>query len=128
MAFTPKTWATGDVITAAELNRIETGVNQTDAKLASDVRFIASGRVASDGTGTSLPSGWSSSRTGTGEYTINMSGGGTAYSVVVQPITLGTYAIVPMTSIGSSAFYVDLRRATTEALVDASFTFQVVWH
>ncbi len=71
MAFVPTTWVDGSApaITAAQMNRIETGIDEAHS---GDVDFLGNntvaiyvGRLASDGSATSLPSGWSSSRTGT---------------------------------------------------------------
>jgi hypothetical protein len=79
VAFTPTTWVDGTTaITAAQLNRIETGVNDAHASMAfGGVISGAGGVVTLNG-----PSGWSVTKQATGIHRITHNLGITDYSVV----------------------------------------------
>lgn len=89
MAFTPTTWVDGTTpITAAELNRIEQGIEDAHAGDVDDQ--VYSGRVSSSGlslAGTSTISGWSVTKPSTGNYEVNHGLALTLqrYSVVITP-------------------------------------------
>lgn len=104
MPFTKTTWVDGSepAITAAQLNRIETGVDDAhagalDANAITPAKttFMDSnganagiyvGYVAANGTAVRLPAGWSSASGATGIYTITHNLGSTSYAIFTNSL------------------------------------------
>ena len=81
MAFTPKVWAEEDPITAAELNRVETGVDDAHDDIAAIRASFYSVAFDGDGTPRRMPTGFSVARTATGRYTVTHPLGTAAFAV-----------------------------------------------
>jgi len=98
MAFTPKTWVETDPITAAELNRMEDGIDVAAAHAAN--AFV--GWVDDAGAAVDLPAGWTCSRTSTGVYQVNISPALASiyYSVAIAQVAPGTPANVRLVAVG----------------------------
>lgn len=84
------------------------------------------GIVASTGTGRLLPSGWSSLKTGTGNYTIthNLGLTSTTYAVVATLAGGGT-GFVEIDAQSANSFNVDTF-SSTSSLTDHQFNFVVI--
>lgn len=82
------------------------------------------GVVNSTGGAIYLPSGWSSAKTGTGQYTITHNLGTTNYGVV--PTIVGnTGAYSSITSNGANTFIVGTNTTSTQVAADNAFSFVV---
>jgi hypothetical protein len=112
MPFTPKTWAEDDPITPAELNRIETGVDDAHAGKIDAPRyaFLVDGVP---GTPTISLAGWAVERISTGFYR------------VTAPSSLGAYTVQLTAYRGASA--ADTRIAVMNQRESVTqFTFRTV--
>ena len=82
MPFVPKTWVETNPITAAELNRIETGVDDAHADTAALQASFYSVAFDGDGTPRRMPTGFSVVRNDTGRYTVTHPLGTASFGVV----------------------------------------------
>lgn len=79
------------------------------------------GNVASGGTATSLPSGWTSAKTGTGAYTVTHNLGSTDYGVSITS-SGGQFGVFAVYAINSNSF--DCSTVSLAAsLADCAFSF-----
>ena len=101
---------------------IPNGVASTDAVNKSQLDAkVYGGQVSSTGTAVYLPSGWSSSRSALGNYTITHNLGTTSYAPVVTASGGGTHAAY--FALATNSFQV--ATTNTGALIDAAFAFTV---
>jgi hypothetical protein len=129
MAFTKTNWVDGTTpISAAELNRIEAGIEDAHAGSV-DAGFreaigVYAGRVNSDGTAEDLPSGWTSTRTGEGQYTITHNLGGAIQATLAVAASAAAHFV---TRSGGSNNIVSFRVWNDNGnLEDRGFVFLIV--
>lgn len=131
MAFTKKTWVTGETITAEALNRVEQGVGDAHAALP-QLGAVYSGVIGEGGVpADNLPSGWSVSHVPTGVYTITH---GLAIAAQERFVILctaregsGGYVrdvTFAVHTVGSNSFVVDAEYEL--GLLDTAFSFIVI--
>lgn len=94
--------------------------NQLVPKKYCDTRSFG-GQVASDGTATALPTGWTSSKPGTGQYTVTHNLGTTSYGVAALAID-ANWRTINCSAITANSFSVITWNATP-ANADLPFTF-----
>lgn len=100
------------------------GTGASTANGAKENLGIYHGRVNSAGTAIRLPSGWTSSRTATGAYTVTHNLGTTAYTPMISVTDVsGVIAVVAATS---TTIQVLTSLRSTGADTDAPFAFSIV--
>ena len=83
MAYSPTTWVDGTTaITATQLNRIETGVDDAHDEAVAIRALFHSVAFDGDGTPQRMPSGWSVVRDEVGRYTVTHPLGTVSFGVV----------------------------------------------
>ena len=82
-----------------------------------------SGYINSDGTAGHLPSGWSSSRSGVGQYTITHNLGTSNYTTLAIPV--GANDIVKINSVGTNSVSLVFLDSKTQSLTDNQFYFTI---
>ena len=86
------------------------------------LRSIFSGSVASNGTATSLPTGWTSTKDSTGVYTVTHNLGSASYAVVVTAV--GPNNITNLNgAVAANTFGVAIQDSATQTLNDKAFNF-----
>lgn len=71
------------------------------------------GRLNADGTAVSLPSGWTPTKTGTGQYTITHNLGHTDYVVMLAGLQTGAWVDATLAELNANDFRVVTWRSTT---------------
>lgn len=113
MPFTKTTWVDGDepFITAAQLNRIETGIDEAHAGVVDSPTYAGrlTGLTGSSPGITPAGLGWSVTKNVTGVYVVTHSFGSSSYAVVVSPNGGGLEVRVLAVAVSSNTFTVRAR-------------------
>lgn len=107
------------------------GDTPTDALHLTPKKYVDSriigGLVISDGTkGTPFPTGWTSSRSGTGTYVITHNLNTTNYIVTANSATTTT-ASIQIVTVASNSFTMTARAPLADNLVDTDISFHLVY-
>lgn len=82
------------------------------------------GYVAAAGTAVNLPSGWTSTKTGTGAYTVTHNLGTTGYALVATSAG-GAFGVCAVYAINANDFHLSIV-STAASFQDTDFTFVLV--
>lgn len=132
MAFTPTTWVDGSApaITAAQLNRIETGIDEAhsgdvDNGFLNTVGVYAVVVTSAGAFSGATPSGWSVTRDSLGVFTITHGGFSGTYVALATGQGASTQKRFPVIAQGTTTLTVRLYD-DSGALVDGNFSCLVV--